>query len=153
MGDDANEATKATQRYRRVALQAGVRISTIDPELEPHTGRPYFRTSEDTCGNVSRGGAYVESDELVSPGRRVLVEIDLPEGAQVRAVGRVRWTKTAIESASAKAHFGMGIEFVGAEDGELDRLERVLEDVRRAHGEPAREDSPTPTGRRAPSRA
>ena len=116
------------QRYRRVALQTGVRISTIDPELEPATGRPYFRTSEETCGNVSRGGAYIETDELVAPGRRVLVEIDLPEGDRVQAVGRVCWTKTRIEPSGARARFGMGIEFVGAEPHDLARLDRVVDD-------------------------
>ena len=71
------------QRYRRVQVSVGIRISTIDPETDPATGRPYFRTSEETCANVSRGGAYVETTEAISPGRRLLLEIELPGGASL----------------------------------------------------------------------
>ena len=125
------------QRYRRVAVRTSVRISTIDPETDPTTGAPYFRTSEETCGNVSRGGAYVETEEAVAPGRRLLVEIDLPEGERVQAVGRVAWTKTALSPqpgaganpSEAKPSQGMGIEFLGASRDELQRIERLVSDI------------------------
>ena len=120
------------RRYRRVAIRTHVRISTIDPETDASTGRPYFRTSEETCANVSRGGAYVETEDAVSPGRRVLLEIDLPEGNRLQAVGRVAWTKTALQRTDRKEGPGMGIEFVAASDEELGRLERFLDAVNAA---------------------
>lgn len=129
MSDETRPLEKEDRdrRYRRVAVRTAVRISTIDPETDPSTGRRYFRTSEETCADVSRGGAYVETDETVSTGRRVLLEIDLPEGAPVQTVGRVAWTKTALQPADPVERPGMGIEFVGASPEELDRLERFLD--------------------------
>jgi hypothetical protein len=115
------------QRYRRVAVRVGVRISTIDPETDPDTGRPYFRTSQETCGNVSRGGAYLETHEAVSPGRRLLVEIDLPTGEPLQTVGRVAWTRASIPTQEGKPQIGVGIEFVGTSAEELRRLEDFLD--------------------------
>ena len=116
------------QRYRRVQVQVGVRISTIDPETDPRTGAPYFRTSEETCGNVSRGGAYVETNETVAPGRRLLVEIDLPSGEPLQTVGRVAWTKARLQTDDGTPRTGMGIEFLEATAHELRRLEEFLDD-------------------------
>ena len=73
----SHRQSKPSEQYRRVQVRVGVRISTIDPETDPDTGRPYFRTSEETCANVSRGGAYVETNEVISPGRLLLVELQL----------------------------------------------------------------------------
>jgi hypothetical protein len=47
-------------------------MSTIDPEIDP-TGRPFFRTCEETVADLSRGEARA-SHELLAPGRRLLLE-------------------------------------------------------------------------------
>ena len=65
------------QRHRRASVRLTVRISTIDPEIDEETGKPYFRTSEELCQNLSRGGAFLMTDETLSPGRRLLVELVL----------------------------------------------------------------------------
>jgi len=133
-------------------MRTAVRLSTIDPETDPSTGRRYFRTSEETCADVSRGGAYVETDEALSTGRRVLLEIDLPEGAPLQTVGRIAWTNTALKPADPTERPGMGIEFVGALPEELDRIERFVEAV---NASPTR-DNPSAQSPRialAPTRA
>lgn len=148
MSDDQNPAGEAAanRRYRRIAVRTNVRISTIDPETDPTTGRPYFRTSEETCANVSRGGAYVETEVTVSPGRRVLLKIDLPEGEHLQAVGRVAWTKTALQPTGRNEGPGMGIEFVGASPEDLGRLECFPDEVNR----PANDAPASPTTEGAP---
>lgn len=112
MSDD--QSAKSGQRYRRVAVRVGVRISTIDPEADPETGAPYFRTTEETCANVSRG-------------QRPLLE--LPSGEPVQTVARVAWTRTQIQSADASARPGGGIEFLDGSPEELRRLEEFLDGV------------------------
>ena len=118
---------RTIQRYRRVSVAVDVRISTIDPETDPDTGAPYFRTSEETVANVSRGGAYVETSEVVSPGRRLLVELELPSGEPVQTVARVAWTKAQVKTEEGAARTGMGLEFVGAAPDQLRRLEEFIE--------------------------
>jgi len=126
---NAKDKTTAQQRYRRVEVKMDVRISTIDPETDPETGRPYFRTSEEVVGNISRGGACVEADEAVAEGRRLLVEMDLPSGRTVQTVGRVAWTRSALadsEEGRGQARETMGIEFLPGTEEELGDLAEVF---------------------------
>ena len=84
------------RRHRRIAASMPVRISTIEPERDPWTGRPFFRASQETCANVSRGGAYVQTGEPLAPGRRILLELTLPDGRPVEAIGRIAWSKRVL---------------------------------------------------------
>jgi hypothetical protein len=104
-----------------------VRISTIEPDLDPLTGRRYFRASQERCANLSRGGMFVQTHELLDPGRRVLVELSLPDGGRVEAIGRVAWTQRAMRNGSSKGpDCGVGIEFLGGAVEELSALEEFV---------------------------
>jgi uncharacterized protein (TIGR02266 family) len=112
--------------HPRLPLNLPVRISTIDPETDVATRRPFFRASREWCANVSRGGLFIRTEEPFSPGRRVLIELTLPDGRGFDSVGRIAWTKrplTQSEQADAK---GIGIEFLGARSEDLATLERFL---------------------------
>jgi hypothetical protein len=128
---------KPDRRHRRVNARIPVRISTIEPDKDPWTGRPFFRASQETCANVSRGGAFVRTTELLNPGRRVLVELNLPDGAQVEAIGRVAWTRRVIGPGEPEPDSGIGIEFLGGASEELSALESFLDHA----GDPKRSDS------------
>ena len=80
------------RRYERISAEIPVRISTIEPERDPWTGRPFFRASKEVCANVSHGGAFVKTTEPLTPGRRLLVEVQLPDSQPLEAIGRVAWT-------------------------------------------------------------
>ena len=118
------------RRHERVEATIDVRISTIEPERDPWTGRPFFRASHETCVNLSRGGAFVRTAEPLRPGRRLLVEIHLPNGEPVEAIGRVAWTRRTIEpgaSASERQEgAGIGIEFLGGSANQLSALDAYL---------------------------
>lgn len=101
------------RRHPRIQASLPVRISTIEPERDPWTGRPFFRASQETCANVSRGGAFVQTSEPLSPGRRILVELKLPNGAPLEAIGRVAWTKRVVTPHERNHDAGVGIEFLG----------------------------------------
>jgi len=117
------------RRHPRVEASLPVRISTIEPERDPWTGRPFFRATQDTCANVSRGGAFVMTREPLTPGRRVLVEIGLPGGEPVETIGRVAWTKRVMAPRERDEQDGIGIEFLG---GASDQL-KVLDEFIRKH--------------------
>jgi Tfp pilus assembly protein PilZ len=114
------------RRHRRIAAQLPVRISTIEPERDPWTGRPFFRASRETCANLSRGGTFVQTAEPLSPGRRILVEIELPSGSPIEAIGRVAWTKRVVGPQQVEGEAGVGIEFMGGMPEQLSILEEFI---------------------------
>jgi hypothetical protein len=140
-----NRASVHRRRHSRVQLRLAVKLSTIDPEIDPATGRPFFRSSDEICANVSRGGALLLTADPVAPGRRVLLEIALPSGDPVEAVGRVAWTRLMMQSGAKPAEAGLGVEFIGGEPDQLTRLERYLASIEPAPA--ARPSAParTPT--------
>ena len=114
------------RRFQRVSTDAPVRISTIEPERDPWTGRPFFRASQETCANVSRGGAFVKTCEPLDPGRRLLVEVHLPTGVPLEAIGRVAWTKRVMTPHARAAESGIGIEFIGGASDQFAALEDYI---------------------------
>jgi Tfp pilus assembly protein PilZ len=121
-----SDQTPSQRRYRRVHASLPVRVATIESEKDPYTGRPFFRALQETCANVSRGGAFVKTNEPLAPGRRVLLELSLPSGAQVETVGRVAWTKRVITPDGSEADSGIGIEFLGGASEHFSALEQFL---------------------------
>ena len=120
----------------RISVQLRARISTIDPETDPFTGKPFFRSCDETCANVSRSGAFVSMREAIPPGRRLLVELEIPGGQQIQAVGRVAWARTTLSSeapAGEEAASGIGIQFLGGPRDELERF--VSRSIRRSQRE------------------
>lgn len=111
MSGDTQDDPK--RRHHRIRARLPVRISTIEPDLDPWTGKNYFRASHETCSDVSRGGAFVRTTELLGPGRRVLLELQLPNGSQVETIGRVAWTKRALSPGEPEPDSGVGVEFLG----------------------------------------
>ena len=114
------------RRHKRIAVNMPVRISTIDAETDPRTGRPYFRATREYCANLSRGGAFIRTSDPLSPGRRVLVEIHLPESEPVEAIGRVAWSKTVLTSSGSPEDSGVGVEFLGSSGERLTALANYL---------------------------
>ena len=115
------------RRHRRIAAAMPVRISTIEPERDPWTGRPFFRASQETCANVSRGGAYVQTAEPLSPGRRILLEITLPDGQPIEAIGRIAWSKRVLTPRERDVQAGIGIEFLGGAAEHFSALESYID--------------------------
>jgi uncharacterized protein (TIGR02266 family) len=117
---DAREKRLANlRREPRVPLNTPVRIATIDPERDPGDGRPFFRSSREVCENVSRGGLFIRTAEPLEPGRRLLVELELPGGNEVEAIGRVAWTKRSLNPGEER---GVGVELVGGVPDQLASL-------------------------------
>ncbi|HKX45359.1 MAG TPA: PilZ domain-containing protein, partial [Planctomycetota bacterium] len=90
-----------------------MRISTIDAETDPETGKPYFLHAAEVCENLSRGGLFVLTHEAVRPGSRLLVELELPGSGEVQAIGRVAWSRAVPAASGVEQRPGIGIEFLG----------------------------------------
>lgn len=124
----AQESSPERRRYPRINLQVPIRMSTIDPELDPWTGRPFFRTCQETVADLSRGGARVQSREPLAPGRRLLLELDLPDGRSFEAIARVAWARLepGFSNDAADGAYGLGLEFLGGTPDHVSRLETFL---------------------------
>lgn len=114
------------RRHPRVPVTLPVRISTIDPEVDPRTGRPCYRASREVCVNLSRGGLFIHTVEPIAPGRRVLVEMHFPDGSPLEAVGRVAWSKRVLGALDEKPKDGIGVEFIVAPPDQLVALDDFL---------------------------
>jgi hypothetical protein len=126
--DPATGQSKLNHRLRkRVAVRLPVRVSTIDPETDPWTGKLYFRSSDETCADVSRGGAFVLTSDSIAPGRRILLELRMPSGEFVQTLGRVAWSRSSLSPAGKTERSGFGVEFLGGAADELSALESFLE--------------------------
>ncbi|MBW2422644.1 MAG: PilZ domain-containing protein [Deltaproteobacteria bacterium] len=144
----------AAQRYPRVDTRVTVRISTVDPEADPDTGELFYRSTEETTANLSKGGAFVRSWEPLASGRRVLVEVDLPDEPPIRLVARVAWTRRRIvpqQATAAECEPGYGVEFVSGTRSELAALDRFLEGVVPASRSSSRASRPLPPAQAEPS--
>jgi len=145
-----------SRREPRLPANLPVRLLTIDPETEPGSGRPFFRSTRAWTGNLSRGGLFVHTREPLAPGRRVLVEIGLPEGP-VEAVGRVAWARRVSTPEDHRgADSGVGLQLLGMAGEPSRYLERYLRD-RPSRPRPARADrhrsTPDPPRHDEPRRA
>lgn len=118
------DSSHERRRYQRVAIDASVRLSTIDPEIDVRTGRPFFRAFEESCANLSRGGMSIHTRETLSPGRRVLIEVALPEGSVFDAVARIAWAGPVEDDPDSH---GLGLEFLGGAPKLWERFEKLLE--------------------------
>ena len=113
----------------RISVRLRARISTIEPETDPRTGKRFFRAADEICANVSRGGAFVSMRETIPTGRRVLVELDIPGDQEIQAVGRVAWTRTALATGSPAGNMrepGIGIQFLAGNGDGLRRLDQFV---------------------------
>jgi len=123
--------------HPRLALSLPVHVSAIDAEMDTTTRRPFFRATRAWCANLSHGGVFLRTSEPFEEGRRVMVEISLPDGHRFDSVGRVAWILRPIPPASgcgerADAH-GVGIEFLAAAPADAAALGRTLRAASKGH--------------------
>ncbi len=120
------DTSESSRRYARIDLEARVQVSSIDPERDPNTGTLCYRESDELCGNLSVGGAFFRTLDPPAPGRRLLLQIHLPGGESVEAVGRVAWTRLMLVRSGEPPACGVGVEFVEASGETQSVLERYL---------------------------
>ena len=124
MTDESDRA----RRHRRVSVHVPVHITTIDPERDPRTGQSYFQDVREYVANVSRGGAFIRTNDPPSPGQRVLVQIHVPDDEPVETIGRIAWSKRVITAPgeAGDEEAGAGIEFL-ADSRNLEAISRALD--------------------------
>jgi uncharacterized protein (TIGR02266 family) len=125
------DAMRRVQIHARRSLRWPVRVSAIEPEIDPATGSPCYTSIEESSVDLSEGGVFVPTEDTLTPGRRVLVEVDLPGGRTVQALGAVVWRRASHAARSGDRPAGMGIEFTGMPHSSSVALAEALEPRRR----------------------
>jgi hypothetical protein len=96
----------------RVPVRLRVRLSSMDSERDPTDGSSYYRVCEDTCINLSEKGAQITGEEPLEVGKRVLIELELPESKSFEAVARVAWSQVLKVGPDMLIESGTGVEFI-----------------------------------------
>lgn len=122
------QAQTSQQKFPRQTVAVAVRVATVDPEIDPDSGESFFRSTEATTANLSRGGAFIHSWEPLAAGRRVIVALDMPSGGELSLLARVVWTRRRIEASDRRplAPPGYGIEFIERNRAEQAALQQIL---------------------------
>ncbi|HYO96562.1 MAG TPA: TIGR02266 family protein [Polyangiaceae bacterium] len=74
--------------------------------------------------NLSAGGVFVATHLLRPVGEKMEICVHLPDGAEVRAVGEVRWIR--VFNADSDMPPGMGVRFLELQAGCEAAIERFL---------------------------
>jgi Tfp pilus assembly protein PilZ len=69
---------------------------------------------------------FVRTSEPLAPGRRILIELALPNGRPVEAIGRVAWSKRLVEPQDDADEAGIGVEFLGGAPDQFAELDAFL---------------------------
>lgn len=146
---ESSGTPRRQQRHPRSAVRLPVRISTVDAGTDPLTGDAFYLSADEECHDLSRGGLFVHTHEAVPPGSRLLVEISIPGGPEVQAIGRVAWRRASTAGSSEDVQRpGIGIEFLGATSDDLAAVERYVDGAARRpkrRGTSAPATGPRPT--------
>jgi c-di-GMP-binding flagellar brake protein YcgR len=84
-----------------------------------------FRLRREPVINISLGGIRIYSDEELKIGKRLEMELFLPDNTSIVCTARVVWQKTLPEGEAAK--YDVGFEFLNIPPDALKRLTKVLE--------------------------
>jgi uncharacterized protein (TIGR02266 family) len=114
------------RRSTRIPVSVPVRLSTIEPEIDLYTGKSFFRAIDECTVNLSRGGLFLRTGDVVRPGQRVLLEITLPGEKPIETVGRVRWMNAKFTTDGEIPDNGLGLEFLGGTQEQRKRLDTFL---------------------------
>ena len=147
---------RTRRRHDRRTVDVGVRVMTIDPEVDPLTGGRYFRESEETCATLSPGGAFIRTRDPLTPGHRILLEIHVPgEGDPIEATGRIAWVKPELEKRgpTAAPRTGAGVEFTDTDPSIRGAIARYLDQAAPRARSLASRNTPRATRSTAPQRS
>lgn len=85
---------------------------------------PRILTPKKRVSNVSLGGIRIYSDERLKVGKRIEIEIFLPNGFSVVAITRVVWINELPQD--SEAQYDVGLEFIHLPVGAMEELKEVL---------------------------
>jgi len=97
------QASQSTRRHQRVRTRLRILYGVGVPEFEA------------TADSISLGGAFINTNNVLKVGSRVVIQIEFPERT-VRHRGEVTWAIRVPEHQRETMICGMGIVFIDADE-------------------------------------
>jgi uncharacterized protein (TIGR02266 family) len=111
-------------RLLNIANRTGPRTST---RLRIHYGTGTQKLLTDYSVNLSAGGVFIESMEILPVETPLALEFSLPGGhLTIRCRGRVAWVNTADQPINFRLPPGMGVQFLDLSLNDLDTLREFI---------------------------
>lgn len=102
---------------------------------------------------LSHEGVLILTDEPLEAGSDAVIRFELEDGYRlIEARGRVAWSHRAAEGSDAAAP-GMGVRFIEVDEAGRELIDRIVENHRRAGGEPFDVDGAAPRPPAPPAQA
>lgn len=107
---------RESRRFPRRDALLVARVTTLKADLDPETQASFYVLTDARTLDVGDAGAGLEVDDAVPEGRRVMVELDLPDGSTLTCSASVMWS-----SNDKDAHY-LGLRFDEPVPGLIDRV-------------------------------
>ena len=107
---------REARRHPRRAIALEARVSTLEADHDPNTQASFYILTDAQTLDVGEAGAGLRVDDDLPAGRRVMVELDLPDGSTVLTGASVMW------SARDRDEYYIGLRFDEAVPDLLKRL-------------------------------
>jgi Tfp pilus assembly protein PilZ len=112
-----------SRRFTRRRVELTARLACVDADKNPQTGEVLFWMMTVRTVDVSDGGLCIRAEQPVDCGRRVVIELDLPDGRIVDVAGRIVW----LEPSGKDDHSSrMGVAFTVPSAGLVHAVREML---------------------------
>ena len=94
----------------------------VDKKIKSEIHTPDGMTYS-TSLDISNGGIFISTPEPIAEGSDVELSLQIPGGKEINVKGIVRWRR---EEGDKAKRAGMGIEFIGATESEIEKLKKAI---------------------------
>lgn len=110
-----SSAQPERRRFERAPITTQVEFELTNSSSGPSRIRRHM-------ANVSTGGLFINTQEPIRPGTRMVVRFELPSNKhRVIAISRVSYVKKGT---------GLGVEFLGLDDEDREEIEAYIETLK-----------------------
>ena len=111
------------RRFARRRVELTARLACVDADRDSRTGEMLFWMMTVRTVDVSDGGLCIRAEQPVDCGRRVVIELDLPDGRICDVAGRIVWLEPSGEDGQSSR---MGVAFTVPSAGLVHAVREML---------------------------
>ena len=78
----------------------------------------------ESSSNLSQNGIFIQTDQPLEPGSKVIIQFSLPGGDRIRTRGEVIWVNEGDDDEA-----GMGVKFIGLSEEDRDKILAAIKKI------------------------